>query len=438
MKKITRKEQLSAPLQDTDDQGREKLENLSRELEAIEKPTHRSRHLHWPQVLGVVLLACIIGGGFVFIRHLMASPAGIPAQPTSLAVQNHSGWCQVPIIGLNTSVGTSAIKGVAAVSANDIWAVGTLGNRSLIEHWDGSRLAVVASPQGGGNSENLMGVAAIATNDVWAVGITIAPPPGLSIVHPLIEHWDGRQWYVVPDSTATSKNGGLLQSIAAVSSNDIWATGYTVQHGTTVALIEHWDGHRWNTVSLPVSLQKIALTAVTAVAKRDIWVAGISTDAKKVPGAAHWDGSQWKIFSDLGVSSKVSDPVVLSASAANDIWFLARSTAGQSWFAHWDGAQWQMVSGPSLKPVERLTGIVTIAPDNAWAIGGDIDNSNNSASGQTVLEHWDGKNWKLVTQIRPETGGFSAIVAIDRKLWLFGTVYAGLQQVPNELAEVSC
>jgi hypothetical protein len=65
---------------------------------------------------------------------------------------------------------------MAAVSANDIWAVGYFyyssgsffGPHTLIEHWDGSNWSIVGSP--GSASWQLNGVAAVSANDVWAVG----------------------------------------------------------------------------------------------------------------------------------------------------------------------------------------------------------------------------------------------------------------------------
>ncbi|HEU5379671.1 MAG TPA: hypothetical protein VFV38_29965 [Ktedonobacteraceae bacterium] len=438
MKKDTEKKQLATSSQDESVQKHEKIPSPLKELETIAQSDSRSRTFHWSRLLGTLLLVCVIGGGGAFIHYLDTSHNGISARPTSLATQNRSGWCRLPIIGLDTSIGTPSIKDVVAVSTNDVWAVGTLGNRSLVEHWDGVRLAVTSSPHNEGDSEQLMGVAAIATNNVWAVGITITPSPGLSTVHPLIEHWDGHQWRAVPGSAAVSGNGGLLQSIAAVSSDDVWSVGYTAQNGTIVALIEHWDGHKWSIVPVPVSMQKIALTTIAAISKGDIWVAGTSTDAKSVPTVAHWDGSRWSIASNFSLKGNITYPVVLSTSAANNIWLLARKTSGQSWFAHWNGTQWQMVSGPLLKPTEWLTRIVAIAPDDAWAVGGATALGDSEISGQTIMEHWDGKSWRLVSQIQPETGGFSAIAAIDHKIWLFGTAYRGLQQIPDQLTERTC
>ncbi len=74
------------------------------------------------------------------------------------------------------NVGTSsALWAVAAVSANDVWAVGSDNNSSnvfqtLTEQWNGKQWSVVKSPSPGSFNNQLLGVAAVSANDVWAVG----------------------------------------------------------------------------------------------------------------------------------------------------------------------------------------------------------------------------------------------------------------------------
>src|SRR5258708_36569927 len=93
----------------------------------------------------------------------------------------------------------NSLAGVAVISANDVWAVGTDGQggygsptQGLTEHWDGTGWSIVpdASPM---NSQ-LFGVAAVATNDVWAVG-NYSDNQG---VHTFTEQWNGTSWSAIP------------------------------------------------------------------------------------------------------------------------------------------------------------------------------------------------------------------------------------------------
>src|ERR1022692_3829593 len=117
----------------------------------------------------------------------------------------------------------SGLKGAAAISSTDAWAVGTgyhpqhgNSNQALTEHWDGRRWKVV--PSANSNMvESLSGVAAVSTNDVWAVGVQYYGGPFES----LIEHWNGARWTIVPSPNPSS--GVFLSGVAAVSASDVWA-----------------------------------------------------------------------------------------------------------------------------------------------------------------------------------------------------------------------
>src|SRR4051812_1248074 len=76
-------------------------------------------------------------------------------------------WSVVP----SPNVGTAAnsLNGVAAVSPNDVWAVGTSTNATLTEHYNGSQWNVVSSPSSGTNP-TLTAVTVVSSKNVWAVG----------------------------------------------------------------------------------------------------------------------------------------------------------------------------------------------------------------------------------------------------------------------------
>src|SRR5205807_217402 len=132
------------------------------------------------------------------------------------------------------------LRAVAAVAANDVWAVGVYDNHinalTLIEHWDGSTWSIVPSPNPGVGDTELYGVAAVAANDVWAVGYYVN---GTSPYLTLIEHWNGSSWSIVP-SPSPGSSVSELNAVAAVAANDIWAVG-VYDGGASSTLIEHWN-----------------------------------------------------------------------------------------------------------------------------------------------------------------------------------------------------
>jgi superoxide dismutase len=88
---------------------------------------------------------------------------------------NGSNWSEFP--GPEPNNDAIYLNGVTAVSANDVWAVGYYFSnlegqyKALIEHWDGSQWSEVESQGFGSDAILLGGTAAVSANDVWAVGL---------------------------------------------------------------------------------------------------------------------------------------------------------------------------------------------------------------------------------------------------------------------------
>jgi hypothetical protein len=148
----------------------------------------------------------------------------------------------------STEPAAGPIWAMAAVSPDDVWAVGTDTNSpptGVIQHWDGNAWTVVPSPQPGGNYGTfLTGVSAVSSDDVWAVGETGGHTSGYG--ETLIEHWDGTEWSVVPSPSPGEWN--YLADISADSGDDAWATGTfsnRSSQGPAKILLMHWDGATW-------------------------------------------------------------------------------------------------------------------------------------------------------------------------------------------------
>jgi len=105
-------------------------------------------------------------------------------------------------------------------------------NAPLIEHGDGRRWVVVASPRIANAANGLTAVAAVSAHDAWAVG-------------DVIEHWDGKYWQLVPAPPVFD----LLTGVVAVSPRDVWAVGAADNVGDMLQVILHWDGARWRHVA---------------------------------------------------------------------------------------------------------------------------------------------------------------------------------------------
>jgi hypothetical protein len=211
---------------------------------------------------------------------------------------NGSIWSVVP--SPNTQA-EDYLQGIAVVSPNDIWATGETedsiaGSHTLFEHWNGTQWSIIASPDPGGTSRflYLLSIAAVSSNNVWAVGSYDYGQ--------LIEHWDGMQWSIIASpNVGTISNG--LRGVSVVSANNIWAVGSYGAQSVDQTLVEHWNGTQWSVVSSPNTGPVNQLTAITAISATNIWAVGYNTDGSNPSFPPyytlieHWDGIQWSVIS---------------------------------------------------------------------------------------------------------------------------------------------
>ncbi len=137
---------------------------------------------------------------------------------------NGTSWSIVPSPNVGSSF--NQLDGVAVVSASDIWAAGNYISqnpaKTLIEHWNGTSWRVVASPGPRASNNELDQVTVASANDIWTVG-------SFSITNgndqTLTEHWNGTSLNVVASPNVGSYSN-YLRGVAAVSPQDIWAVGF--------------------------------------------------------------------------------------------------------------------------------------------------------------------------------------------------------------------
>jgi hypothetical protein len=112
-------------------------------------------------------------------------------------------------------------RNIAAISSSDAWIVGRApdrNGRALVFHWDGSNWNTVTGlPLPAGVSSELSGVAARSANDVWAVG---SYRTSSGATHTLALHWDGARW-----SRVAAPGTGLSEVTVVPGSRQAWAVG---------------------------------------------------------------------------------------------------------------------------------------------------------------------------------------------------------------------
>jgi hypothetical protein len=272
----------------------------------------------------------------------------------------------------NVNGRANVLTSVTAISKDNVWAVGQAAKKlngpvaqTLIEHWDGRSWQIVPSKnlaQEGTNT--LTGIAAVSANDIWAVGIVDqeSPPPGKPQYQALIEHWDGQSWQLVSSSNPGAM-GSTLIGVVAISKDNVWAVGGLI--GETMPLIEHWNGRAWSMVASPV-LHGVGLIGIAAVGANDIWAVGNGL-------VEHWDGHSWRLVTN---DPKLALNVVI-ALAPNDVWAVGSSHKDPANFdtlvEHWDGKNWKVIAspnpGPSRNRANELEGVAATPSGKIWIVG---------------------------------------------------------------------
>jgi len=365
---------------------------------------------------GLLVLA---GAGFVLVGGTAAHPVAGPAVPP----------CFQEVISPNPDTFDNLLYGVAAVGTNDVWAVGYYDNNSgyqtLVEHWNGSAWSIVPSPSPSGKF--LRGVAAVSTNDVWAVG----DYDNGSNFQALMEHWNGTAWSVVP-----SPSPGIYynepQGVAAVSASDVWVVGDYNNGSGDQTLIEHWNGTAWSVIPSPNPGTNYSyLYGVAAVSPNNVWAVGHyrSPSGSDQTLVEHWNGTAWSIVAspNYGADPDSSYLQGLAAVSASDVWAVGNYIyfpSGANWqtlVEHWDGSTWAIVSSPNPNAGDdTLQGVAAVSASDVWAVG--------TAGAGTLVEHWDGSAWSVVPSPNPSTTqspltGVAAVSASD--VWAVGFYLIG-------------
>jgi len=284
---------------------------------------------------------------------------------------------------------TSNLNGVVDISPTEAWAVGVVNTGEanpgqVIEQWNGTAWSVYSGPTfNPGDEPSLYGMTAVSATDIWAVGTLLTGTT--QSLEALFEHWDGTAW-----TAQTGQFYGFMQGVSADAANDIWAVGYS----GNVTFAQHYDGTNWTKFRTPdVGTGPNSLHGVLALAPNNVWAVGYSTATLKPPPnqyevptktlIEHYDGTSWSVVPspNVGPNSQYQSNRLLGITAVSpdDIWafgsyFAASGSENQMTLVlHWDGTSWTIAPSPSPEPGNFLadilwSGVVT-APGNVWIMG---------------------------------------------------------------------
>jgi hypothetical protein len=262
------------------------------------------------------------------------------------------------------------------------------GYFAIAEYWNGSRWTAARAADPG--SSSLVGaVSCPSARNCYAVGQYT--PRGSLTWAPLIEHWDGSQWF---QQTAPVPPGTSYGSLSGVSCP---TARFCVAAGTdgAGALIERWNGRRWS-ASVPPSSPSAMLYGVSCPSAASCFAVGTDGTATGGSLVERWKAGTWT-GSLTPVPSGSSYPWLQSVSCVSATRCLAVGDDIDPgvYAAFWNGRAWRPVSMTTNGGrLGELTQVRCLAATSCVALA---DTTQISATQRSESAFWNGIRWRVVS-----------------------------------------
>ncbi len=298
----------------------------------------------------------------------------------------------------------------------------------IIYHWNGSQWSQTTPQASGQPFDNFSSVTCTSPSDCWTVGFAGPNPiqygflpgdvPNVADSTALVEHWNGTRWSVVATPGTPGPLGQLLSAVTCTGPSDCWAAGSTMDASgnPTNTLMDRWDGTSWTTTpSANPPTTGNTLTALTCLDASDCWATGATgalsgqnnnNGGTPSPFIESWNGSAWSIqpspsviaFGYLsGVACVAGNGCFATGFAANQV---GNNTVLQS-----------LVEQLTLPPSSQQGLVMAGADGGVFAFG------NDSFHGSTGNIHL---NQPVVGTAATPGGGGYWLVAADGGVFSFG------------------
>jgi hypothetical protein len=159
----------------------------------------------------------------------------------------------------------------------------------------------------------------------------------------------------------------------------------------------------WSIVPSPSvsGAQYNLLNGATCVSASDCWAVGYYAGNSFQTLIEHWDGSSWAIVASPNSSATQFNFLnAVSCVSASDCWAAGYYQSGllstQTLIEHWDGTSWVIVTSPDAAPTAQnyLNNVTCISASECWAVG---YYQTDPTTFQTLIERWDGSSWAIAT-----------------------------------------
>jgi photosystem II stability/assembly factor-like uncharacterized protein len=239
----------------------------------------------------------------------------------------------------------AALRGVAILSANDVWAVGgTFATQCNAE----TKTGCSATPISGTilhYSNNAWAVADSAAQPLFSISLDL-PSDGWAVGYTgTFVHYDGLTWTAIAGPAGFNQN---LFGVDMLSPSNGWAVGNS-------GSILHYDGRQWTLVSSPVTLD---LRAISMPSPQDGWAVGVNGTI------LHYQNGAW------GVAHSPTRNTLNSVSMLSTTEGWAVGEQGTILHYRAEDGNWEGVyRNPSSNQFANLYGVAMNSVRSGWIVG---------------------------------------------------------------------
>jgi hypothetical protein len=334
-----------------------------------------------------------VGGGFISGGE----------EPT-LERWNGSSWTltQVP---MPAGADAGTLQSITCRSQASCWAAGSYGtagtpSEPLVERWGGrSWSATAAATVSGGQNADLAAIACPSAAVCWAAGsYTLA-----GVSQSLLEEWTGSGWAVQQGATGAPTAATAFQGLSCPTANRCWASGYTTPAigSGTAPMVQEWNGSSWTAQSPadPKGAQSADLAGLSC--SSSCWAVGSDTVSGNYQQGLveRWTSGAWRAAAaPIPTGTQFNELEGTTCLSASDCWAVGGHTTGavsDTLTERWDGSAWTVVRSPSDGADDFLQAVSCLSSTDCWAVG--LSETSNAQSANTLVEHWNGRSWSLVS-----------------------------------------
>jgi hypothetical protein len=312
--------------------------------------------------------------------------------PSQTFFQRWNGASWQIVNSQRAGTGNNVLNGITCISASQCWAVGQYDasngyTYTLIEQWDGTAWAIIASPNSSQTSfDYLRAVVCTSTSDCWAVGGRSDQPTG--IYQTFTEHWDGVSWTIRRSPSTNVMQENYLEDVACTSTSDCWAIGYYLSSGNAYyqTLVEHWNGTTWVIITSPntSATDTNKLNSIACPSASECWAVGSQGNGSGTL-IERWDGTAWTIVNSPGTGDVVNNDLYgVTCNSDSDCWATGSHGYNQTLIEHWNGTSWSIVSSPNVDS-DGLWAVTCNSALQCWA-GGSYRNGKGDLV--TLIEEY--------------------------------------------------